>query len=118
MHRSHTVAAVVVLLGGCSLTAPICTMEARPGITVEVRDDATGASALAGAIVVAREGAHADTADVFPPMTTAGLVHERAGTYLVTVEQEGYQPWSRGNVRVTRGECHVNTVALEARLVR
>jgi hypothetical protein len=44
------------------------------------------------------------------------LVQENAGGYTVTVEQAGYRPWTRTNVRVTSDACHVKTVSLTALL--
>jgi hypothetical protein len=110
----------VAVLAGCNLiTGPTCSLEARPALTVDVRDSTTNAPAGRGARIIARDGAFADTvlvptddAELFP----YPLAHERAGTYTVTVERDGYRPWSRSGVRVTKDECHVRTVALTARL--
>lgn len=41
---------------------------------------------------------------------------ERAGRYLVTVDKAGYQQWKQEGVRVTRDQCHVRTVRLQADL--
>jgi hypothetical protein len=94
-----------------------CSADARPAVSVDVRDSITGAPAGRGARIVARDGDFADTAR-YPSEYEGpyGLARERAGTYTVTVEQAGYRPWSRGGVRVTRDECHVRTVLLPARL--
>ena len=94
-----------------------CTTEARPAISVDVRDSTTGARIGRNAIVVARQGTFVDTAfstSVFDG--PHGLAHERTGTYTVTVDQQGYRQWSRALVRVTKDECHVRTVELVARL--
>ena len=115
----------------CALfTGTECTTEARPGITVEVRDSISGAP-VADVRVIARDGAFADTAEVpvtfalsttsdepLPPINVFHLVHERPSTYLVTAEKEGYQLWSRSGVQVRDGGCHVRTVSLVARLQR
>lgn len=107
-------------LAGCDqLTGPPCTTDVRPALRVDVRDSSTNAPAGAGALIVARDGAFADT--VLVPAHAAGaspyhLAHERAGTYAVTVERDGYRPWSRTGVRVTKDGCHVRTVELTARL--
>jgi hypothetical protein len=43
---------------------------------------------------------------------------ERPGTYTVTVDKPGYQQWKQERVRVRDGSCHVQTVTLQANLVR
>lgn len=43
---------------------------------------------------------------------------ERAGTYDVKIGRPGYSSFSRSGVVVTRNECHVNPVLLEARLLK
>ena len=82
-----------------------------------VQDSATNALVGRGARIIARDGNFADTANFSNVYDGPyGLGRERAGTYDVTVEQQGYRVWSRAVVKVTRGECHVRTVAITARL--
>jgi hypothetical protein len=108
-----------MLLAGCDvLTSPVvCTMEARPAISVDVRDSSGNAPVGEGARITVRDGAFVDSA-----VTTEGysgpygLAHERPGSYTVTVQQDGYATWSRNDVVVTRGDCHVHTVGLTALL--
>lgn len=111
-------AGVVAISGiaGCGIfTGPVaCTDEYVPGITVDVRDSQSGAQITDGVRVIARDGAFADTAE----NSHLAVAFERAGTYTVTVEKDGYQTWSRSGVRVSRDECHVRTVALTAQLQR
>ena len=111
--------ATLLLCAACggSTSETLCTLEARAGITVDVRDSVTNAAAGGAARVIARAGAFADTArsaggsdGLYP------LVYERPGTYTVTVEEAGYQLWTRTGVTVTKGKCHVNAVSLTARL--
>jgi hypothetical protein len=105
---------------GCKLPGGVaCSADARPAVSVDVRDSVTDTPAGRGARIIAQDGVFADTAKT--PSGYEGpyaLARERAGTYTVTVEQEGYQLWSRSGVRVTRDECHVRTVSLIARLQR
>jgi len=105
------------VLSSCdALGSPsVCTLEARPGIVVEVRDSLTGAPAASGALAIARDGLFADTLRGLD-LRVAGA-HERPGTYGVSVTKSGYRDWSGAGVRVTSGECHVHTVTLEARLI-
>src|SRR5689334_23353562 len=92
------------VMAGCR-TPTVCAAIAHPGITVDVRDSVTNQLAGQGARVIASEGTFADTALFLSGDTPFRLVEERPGTYLVTVEKEGYRTWSRSNVRVTRGTC-------------
>lgn len=101
----------------CNLVPEACPAIARPAIMLDVRDSITDAKAGRSAIIIARDGAFADTADVaYASEGPYGLAHHRPGTYTVTVSQAGYQPWSRTGVKVSRDECSVRTVSLEARL--
>lgn len=109
--------ALTLVVAGCDLfTKPEepCTDAQFPGIAVQVRDSVTGSSTGLGAIVVAAEGAFADTGSSVSGIYA--LAYERPGTYTVTVEQASYLKWTRTGVVVTRGECHVSTVNIIARL--
>lgn len=101
----------------CNLVPGACTFQALPAVSVDVRDSVTNAVAGRGASIIAHDGVFADTAEFVSAYDGPyGLAHERVGTYTVTVEQQGYRPWSRTGVRVTRDECHVRTVSITARL--
>jgi hypothetical protein len=115
-------AACALVALGCSASHGVtdgtaCTLEARAGITVDVRDSASNTPAGKGSRIIAQEGAVADTSQqtLFGD-GPYGLVYERAGTYTLSVTQNGYQPWIKTGVQVTKGSCHVNGVAITARL--
>jgi hypothetical protein len=111
--RTGFVIAGISVLAGCDVFGPrLCSESRRIGITVTVRDSITGASLTEGVRVIARDGIFADTADA----NAFSLAEERPGNYTVTVEKEGYQPWSRDDIRVIRGECHGQRVELVALL--
>ena len=118
--RSSSIGVIAAMVAGCRLfTGTDCSLDARAGITVDVRDSVSNAPITGESRIIARDGTFADTAEfteIFPG--PHALVRERPGSYTVTVEREGYQLWSRTGVRVTRGECHVRTVELTARLRR
>jgi hypothetical protein len=104
-----------------------CTLEARPGIVISVRDSITGSGGpFANVSYVARESATFRDSTVLGTVPgqiggvqfAAGLVYERAGTYDVIVVATGYKPWVRLGVVVGRDACHVTTVNLTARLVQ
>jgi hypothetical protein len=116
-----------LLLHGCG-TDPthICTGEFVPGICVSVIDATTGQPAACGATGWVIENGYSQAMDdqcqagLPDSLQSAALcgAWERAGIYTVFIVKAGYQPWSRGRVVVRADECHVHTVALEARLER
>lgn len=115
--RSALLVTALVASAGCSVVDPIaCTDEARPGITVTVQDSITGGSVGGGGLIKATDGFYLSEAATFAGIDSYGLAFERAGTYTVTVQQPNYQTWTRTGVRVTKGQCHVNTVTILARL--
>lgn len=118
--------AVFFLMAGACNSSPggpdggVCTLEARPAITVFVRDSVSGAHVARGSVATATSGTFSDMA-TYPAGAVQddlplSLAHERAGTYTVTVTKPGYSEWRTTGVRVTRDECHVVTETLTARL--
>jgi hypothetical protein len=95
----------------------VCTMEARPGITVEPVDAATGQPVSQHATVIAMTSSYADTATVHTTgVPSISAAYERPGTYTVLVRHPDYREWRRSPVLVTKDECHVQTVRLKAEL--
>jgi len=121
-NKSFFLSAALISFVSCSQPPSepvVCTALYAYGITVTVVDSLSGAPVGAGATVIATDGAYADTvthhagsANDFP-FGTAG---ERAGTYAVTVLKSGYDAWTRSGITVTRNVCHVNGVAITAKL--
>lgn len=106
-------AACLLLLSGCGITDVICTDEAVPALAVAVVDSVSGETVV-DPLVWVRDGSSQDTLTVFDGIASG--LHERAGTYEVHAEHEGYAPWVRTGVTVTEGQCHVITRELTARL--
>jgi len=118
-------AIVVASIPGCSLifSPEMCSANVAPGLSVAVQDSASGAMIASGTQLIARDGAYVESSSVpanHPELDSSTLqaAGERGGTYSVTVQKPGYRDWTRSNVRVTKGECHVNTVSLTALLQR
>ena len=124
------VALVVLCLLAAACDAVVggvaCPAVSEPALVVTIVDAATGEPAAEGALVVARDGAFADTLrasgvyDGQELVSVAGA-HGRPGTYRVSVEQTGYERWERADVEVrsSGGACpQPVTVSLDARLVR
>lgn len=121
-------AAAVLALASCGdgIAPPpfACTDEARASVSVTVLDSVSGAPLGRGVSVVLQDGAWVDST-LFGdapfwdgmPLTTE-RAYERPGTYAVRVHRRGYASWTRNGVVVTQGPCHVNGVALTARLQR
>ena len=108
-----------VVLSACQRgpTQVVCTADLRPGILLDVRDSVNNVPAGRGARIIAQDGAYADTVKNIGSFDGPyQLAQERAGTYTVTVEQQGYRLWRRSGVEVTADQCHVRTVSLTARL--
>lgn len=102
-------------LGACGddLIAPVCTLEARASLMVQVVDSVSGA-VIPEPTVWVKDGAFVDTLRVREGV--AAGPYERAGTYDVHVEETGFAPWVLKGVEVTENRCHVETRELTARL--
>ena len=116
--RFAFILATATLTGACNPFTGACTTELRPGLAVEVRDAVTGAPAADGARLIARDGDYVEIVEgpPVPGMTFLQAAGERAGRYTVTIQKAGYQDWTRDNIWVRDGGCHVVTVRFEARL--
>jgi len=111
----------VLTLAGCLENGGACSTSAEPAVEVEVRDAMSGEYLVATPWGIARDDTYEDslqvwgmTADVPPRVTSLAGATERAGTYSIAIEAEGYQPWDTAGVRVTEGDCHVRTVRFTA----
>ena len=125
MNRIALLACGVLLpatFSSCDIVDPrACTTDVRPAIVVQVRDAATQAPAASGATGVLSEGSFSDVmqpADLSENTLELFGALERPGTYTVTIDEPGYQQWKQERVRVRDGSCHVETVTLQASLVR
>jgi hypothetical protein len=126
MNRLALLACGVMLpatLSGCGFMEPqICTTDVWPAIVVQVRDAATQAPAASEATGVVRDGSFTRLMRPDDYLGEDALemrgAEERPGTYTVTVDRPGYQQWKQEHVRVRDGSCHVQTVTLQASLVR
>jgi len=128
--RSPRVGLALLLLGmiSCDIVDGrdiYCLDNFVSGLEVRVQDSLTGAPAASGAMLIARDGAYADTAVVPPgaanPDTwVLSVAGERPGTYTVTVSKDGYLTWQRTGVvvRMDQYGCHPQTVELVALLQR
>jgi hypothetical protein len=114
-----------VICAGCSgddekdVIDPVeCTEEFVFGLSVEVRDAATGAIIPNGVTVIAQDGSYTETlAFIFDTHVGAG---ERPGAYTLTAAKDGFVTKMVGPITVAMDEdmCHVLTqsvaISLEA----
>lgn len=113
---------LAMLSSACALFPEAeCTPTAVPAIRVRVVDASTGANIAPGATVVVSDGAFTETWTIpdDPTRNDEGVAAalERPGIYRVVVSRERYRPWDQSKLRATEGRCHVNTIAVTARLV-
>ena len=96
-----------------------CTTEARFGMRAFLRDSVTGVAYAESAVVIAREGAFADTLRNYglTPNDSVWLgLAERPGTFRLDVTAQGYRPWSRNGLVVEDEGCHVRGIDVIVRL--
>lgn len=122
MTRRISIAALA-LCAACSSNEPgeaepgpdvVCTLEARAGLVVTVRDAMTNENLAPEANVRVTDGDHSEMLD--PIGGTYAGAYERPGTYTIVVSHPGHQQWQRAGVTVGRDECHVIPEHVEARL--
>ncbi len=117
--------AALFMVGACDTQeeSVFCTLEARPGLEIQIRDATTGAPAVDGALVLLVDGDYSETLEGPPagemsePPSLFGA-YERAGTYDITIGKTGFKPWLARGIEVEADECHVITVEVDARLER
>lgn len=113
--------AFALFAGGCGGFSGFCTADIERGIEVSVYDAQTHAPIASGAVGTIQDGGYTETltpagGDLAGNLISIGGAQERPGTYTVNIGKTGYQTWVMQNVRVTKGDCHVNRVTLEADL--
>lgn len=103
-------------LTACGALDPvICTLEARPGLRIEVFDAVDGAPVAVGLAGYAVQDSA--THDLAVRENHVYGLWEAAGTYAAVLTAPGYRPWLRSGIEVTEGECHVKTVDLRAEML-
>lgn len=116
---------ILLLTAVCSLIAcdspdstHPCTLVLEPAIVVRIRDSVSKLPAAEGATGYVREGSYLDSLRTHNVELSKQAAFERPGTYTVVVIKTGYQTWKKDGVRVGSNECHVETVSLDAYLVK
>lgn len=98
----------------------LCTLEMRPGISLALEDSASGQALNGTGSMRLRITSPAFADSLIAPTLIAGwsTAWERSGTYSVTADVDGYQPWRRDAIVVSSGLCHVITQRVVAKLQR
>jgi len=128
MHRRSSLAALLfVWFGACKGASEpgriACTANVVPAIVVAVYDAQSGTPVADSASGTVVDGAYSDSLRAYewdPSMVliARAAAYERAGSYSLSIQRSGYQPWSASGIHVDRNECHVNTVVLRANMSR
>lgn len=109
---------VTVAAAACGGSDPVgtvaCTDNIVPGIRATALNAATNADITSGAYLVVTEGTYRDS--VGPGLSVLAAAAERTGIYSVRIGHPGYFAFTRLNVVVTKDECHVIPVVLQAKL--
>lgn len=92
----------------------VCTLQYVYGVKVALTD-VTDGEIIGGATLTLRDGVHREILRETMPGQYVGA-GERAGTYDLTIEAEGYAPASRNLIIVMADACHVNPVNLSIEL--
>ena len=89
---------------------------------LEIVDIVTGVSPLVPSLITVTDGPFEEryppagvVAEVLPQYSFA---HERPGRYAIVVQTPGFVDWTTSGVVVPKGECHVETARVTARLQR
>lgn len=88
----------------------LCTLEARPGLEVTVRDGINGDPITEGVDVVVVDGEYTETLIHIEGTGTFVGAYERVGNYIITTTKEGYNDSTTAEpVVVEEDVCHVIT---------
>ena len=105
--------ATAFALAACGDYNPLaCTLEARAGVTVDLRGE--GGEPLPAEDAIGRAVDDDQILILEPFFEQLVGAWEAPGVYTVTVEKPGYATWVRTDVRVEEGDCHVVPARLEA----
>ena len=120
--------ALVLFATGCGDGTKSCSPGSPSGMSIEIYDSETGVLSLCDANVTITNGDsfrevvwapyyYGDgVADCVSPLSTLTVWE---GTYDVTVEKLGYEPWTKTGVRVhSDGPCAVRTTEIQAFMER
>jgi len=101
----------------------ICTLEARPGVAIDIRDSISQRPLRNATLRILSNGRVVESARTVaqpyqPPdgRTILAGVYEKPGVYDAMVSSPGYATWRRDDVHVVRGPCHVESQRMVANM--
>jgi hypothetical protein len=103
---------LLALLGACGDVdgSHACPAYIAPALDVRVVDAETDAVLNAGATGWWVTGSYAGTLELQPDFPEYDFtVYGPSGRYSLVVQHAGYLTWGRDDIRVTSGQCTVNT---------
>lgn len=93
--------------------ATVCTLEARAGLIVKVISAIDFQPMAEGVTVTAiAPGFTEELRSIGEQREFVGLF-ERPGNYTVIVSKDGFIPFTKGDIEITKDECHVIPVTLQ-----
>lgn len=104
---------------GCILgTGSNCSDIAVPGVSVVVKDAATGVRLCDATVQISDASGYKELLSASGTAATCAYsgAFERPGTYSVSVFEQGYAADLQQNVVVTSDACHVRTASLTSNL--
>lgn len=110
MKYGFCIAGLALLISGCPFPfnfgdgSNICTTVFVPGLTVSVTDEQF--NPVSGATLTLTEGSYSETMTELQTGQFSGA-GERAGTYTLTVEANGFDTMILTDILITEDECHV-----------
>lgn len=110
----------VPFLYGCDSGDTIgCSTEARAGVEVSIFDADTGKPIIRAEVTgLVQDGIYLERLFHLESTNTLSGAYERPGTYTISISLPGYVEWKVSDVNVTRDECHVLTVRMDAFLTK
>ncbi|WP_109436134.1 hypothetical protein [Aquimarina sp. AU119] len=94
----------------------LCTLEARPGLEITVKDAMDDIFLVEGVEVVATDNEYVETLENIIGTNVFVGAYERKGTYTIVVNKTGYTTSTNGPIIVNEDICHVITESLEVLL--
>lgn len=105
-------------LAGCGSKNAECSLEARSGVNVVLKDAVTKAPVCDAKVVISDDTGFTDSPSPVGPECVYGGASERPGTYKVEVTHPSYAPATRDAIGVAMDDvqCHVVAQRVELEL--
>ena len=107
-------------LAGCQHSNAECSLEARAGVNVALKDAVTKQPVCDAQVVISDGTGYTDSPTAVGPECVYGGASERPGTYRVDVTHPSYAPATRDAIGVAMDDvqCHVVAQRVELELTK